>query len=122
MLDCGHCNAPHTIESLSASVQLKAGVGFREVRRWQTRLTFQRLQQFNQDFAVPVLLGIAAEEQPGTPLYHMLSTGFMPQLPRAPRAPPRPTATALSMSSARVDFERPFDHGDGPILGWVCGS
>lgn len=48
----------------------------------------------------------------------MLATGFMPQLPKRPRQPSRPVATALSMSSARVDWEPPFDPGDGEILGY----
>ena len=56
------------IEWLAASLQFKDGVGFRELRRWQTKLAFQRIQKFNEDFSVPVLVGLCAEEDPGEQL------------------------------------------------------
>lgn len=49
----------------AASLQFKEGVGFRELRRWQTKLAFQRIQKFNQDFNVPVIIGLQAEEETG---------------------------------------------------------
>ena len=100
--------------SSAVSAMLPDGADLGDVRDWQCRHLFRKIEEFNVDFSLPVILGASIGEGATSPLYHLISQGYAKVVPKSPEAPGAPAVDVLSMASCRVSWNPP-DQGDGPM-------
>ena len=93
---------------------LPEGADLGDVRDWQCRHLLRKIEEFNVDFSLPVLIGVSLGEGPTSPLYHLLAQGYAKIVPKSPEAPDVPSVDVLSMASCRVSWNPP-DQGDGAM-------
>jgi len=92
------------------------------VRALEIEYLTHMIEQANQEFQLPVLLGVSLCDEPSSPAYHILRTGRAPIRPELPRQPKQPTVQALSRSSVRIFWTPPRTSiADPPVLGFkIC--
>ena len=88
-----------------------------EVRRLQLKHLMRTVEEFNSDFHLPVIVCGSLAAAAHSEIYHIVTTGCMPEKPALPGAPPRPTARATSRTSMRVEWAAPAC-GDAPLAGY----
>ena len=102
-----------------------------DVHLAQSLLLMRKVEAFNADFQLPVVLAGTFNCTPNSDAYHVITTGKVPTPPRPPEKARRPRATEGTKSSVRVSWwppespDAPIDHyvvqrlvGRNTMLGW----
>ena len=92
---------------LVANCQLASEPTLQDVRMVQALLFLQRIEEFNADFQLPVVLGGSFNCSPDSKVYYVLTTGRQPTPPQPPDRVDRPVATEATRSTMQLSWVKP---------------
>lgn len=80
----------------------------REVRVIQASYLATRIERANSEFQLPVIIGVALNDEPSSPAYHILRTGRVQLRQEAPRKCKPPRVVPTSRGSVKVYWFPPY--------------
>lgn len=113
--DAARARIPTAVCVITA--KFASGKHFHDIRELQAKYLVKQIDEFNQSFQLPIIVGLSASAAPDSNVMHILESGFVQNRPLLPSAPiSEPVVSNASLSSVYIEWEEAPDEGDAPVV------